>query len=294
MKKRSLTPETSQKVTIRIPVSICETYMSLNGVELNQGQHLQPYLRDHVTFENDKIRVDAEIMTQLYGETCEHIVNHMKEIFDKSEVQEVDKILMVGGFSESKLLQHEIKKAFPNKTFIIPEEAGLAVVKGAVMFGHCPTMIKSRVCRFTYGIEAFRNFQPGLDRPERKVVKKFGNTNYFLCEKSFSIHAYRGESIDVGESRGKHEYVPSEQGEKKLTVSVYRSERRMPVYTDEPSCEKVGDVEVILADTENGIDRPITVEMIFGDTELKVQLVEKKTGKKKDALFNCLRRENYA
>jgi hypothetical protein len=43
---------------------------------------------------------------------------------------------MVGGFSESTILQEHIKKGFPDKNLFIPKEAGLAVLKGAVIFGH--------------------------------------------------------------------------------------------------------------------------------------------------------------
>ena len=278
--KKTLMPDTSKNIKIPVPASVFNTYKELTKEDLRHGGRVQPHLKHYIKFEEDKIRVDAYVIKGLYHDTCEHIVIHMNGFFDKRELRNVSKVLMVGGFSESKILQDEMKKAFPNKTFIIPEEAGQAVLKGAVMYGHCPTFIKSRICRFTYGIEAYRNFQPGLDRPERKVVKTFGDTNYFLCEKSFSVHAHRGESIDVGESRGKHEYVPSEPGIQKMKVSVYRSSDKMPLYTDEESCEKVGDT-----------GRPVTVEMIFGDTELRVQLVEKNTGKIKEATFDCLKRE---
>jgi hypothetical protein len=42
-----------------------------------------------------------------------------------------------------------MKKNFPNKRIIIPEEAGLSVLKGAVLFGHKPDYIASRVMRFS-------------------------------------------------------------------------------------------------------------------------------------------------
>lgn len=43
---------------------------------------------------------------------------------------------MVGGFSESPITLDVVKNAFPTKRVIVPEEAGLAVLKGAVLFGH--------------------------------------------------------------------------------------------------------------------------------------------------------------
>jgi molecular chaperone DnaK (HSP70) len=52
---------------------------------------------------------------------------------------------MVGGFSESPIMQSAIKEAFSTKKVIIPDEAGLAVLKGAVMYGHKPQTISVRV-----------------------------------------------------------------------------------------------------------------------------------------------------
>jgi molecular chaperone DnaK (HSP70) len=51
---------------------------------------------------------------------------------------------MVGGFSESQMLQEHVKSTFPHKTVIIPEDAGLAVLKGAVQFGFNPKVINPR------------------------------------------------------------------------------------------------------------------------------------------------------
>jgi activator of 2-hydroxyglutaryl-CoA dehydratase len=48
---------------------------------------------------------------------------------------------MVGGFSECELVQDAIRdKIRSSITLIIPEEAGLAVLKGAVLFGHQPKL----------------------------------------------------------------------------------------------------------------------------------------------------------
>jgi hypothetical protein len=37
---------------------------------------------------------------------------------------------MVGGFSESPMLRDAVERAFPNHSLIIPQEAGLAVLRG--------------------------------------------------------------------------------------------------------------------------------------------------------------------
>jgi activator of 2-hydroxyglutaryl-CoA dehydratase len=49
---------------------------------------------------------------------------------------------MVGGFSECELVQDAIRdKIGTSIKLIIPVEAGLAVLKGAVLFGHQPKSV---------------------------------------------------------------------------------------------------------------------------------------------------------
>jgi hypothetical protein len=42
-----------------------------------------------------------------------------------------------------------VKSAFPQKTVIIPEDAGLAVLKGALQLRFSPKVINPRINRFT-------------------------------------------------------------------------------------------------------------------------------------------------
>jgi hypothetical protein len=63
-----------------------------------------------------------------------------------------------------------MKRNFPNKRIIIPEEAGLSVLKGAVLFGHKPDYIASRVMRFSYGTDISVLFDPENHEQHRKYT----------------------------------------------------------------------------------------------------------------------------
>ena len=78
-------------------------------------------LKDKITFAGDKLRVQPEQIKALFSETCDKIVQHLAEIFDQDAVKGTDTILMVGGFLESKILQHTIRTSFPDKKIIISE-----------------------------------------------------------------------------------------------------------------------------------------------------------------------------
>jgi hypothetical protein len=45
------------------------------------------------------------------------------------------------------MIQEAFRSAFPEKNIIIPEDAGLAIVKGAVLFGHIPAPIAPKLTR---------------------------------------------------------------------------------------------------------------------------------------------------
>ena len=56
------------------------------------------------------------------------------------------------------MLQEAVREAFSELKVIVPQDAGLAVLKGAVLYGHEPKTISARVCKYTYGIKTKRKF----------------------------------------------------------------------------------------------------------------------------------------
>lgn len=76
------------------------------------------------------------------------------------ELEKIDYIFMVGGFSGSEFLTNEIKSnpAFSSIKSISPNEPGTAVLKGTVLFGYNPRAVSARICRYTYGFSVLRDF----------------------------------------------------------------------------------------------------------------------------------------
>lgn len=77
------------------------------------------------------------------------IIGILKDIL--VELDTIDFIIMVGGFSGSKLLTDEIKSnpAFSAIKFISPKDPGTVVLQGAVLFGHSPCAVSARICRYS-------------------------------------------------------------------------------------------------------------------------------------------------
>lgn len=163
IKKRKISPDLNGLVTIKVPVSLSETFCKMNpGINIADVCTRNSKYRGQLTWNIDKIRIKASLVKMLFRESCTQIVNHLKELFTHPAVNDVSFILLVGGFSESLMLQSEIREAFKNKKVIIPEEAGLAVLKGAVLCGHEPKTVSGRVCRYTYGVKTATKFNSSI------------------------------------------------------------------------------------------------------------------------------------
>ena len=74
-------------------------------------------------------------------------VEQMKDVLQK--VHGVGTILLVGGFGQCDVLKETVKNVFKDKNIVTPFEAQLAVLKGAVLFGHDPSIKSVCVARVT-------------------------------------------------------------------------------------------------------------------------------------------------
>lgn len=67
-------------------------------------------LKNQVALVRDKIQISRELMKTFYTDSLRNIVKHVKEILKC--IQNVNTILLVGGYSESHLLHEKINAEF--------------------------------------------------------------------------------------------------------------------------------------------------------------------------------------
>ena len=108
-------------------------------------------IQGEVELIRDKLMRSSGKMQDSFGRSKEAIQKYLNNLFSLDTLQGVDSLCMVGGYSESVILQTFIRETCKDKTVIIPANAGLAVLKGAVLYGHDPSVIAERKCRFIYG-----------------------------------------------------------------------------------------------------------------------------------------------
>ena len=272
IKKRTIYPNLSGKVTFKFPLGLLITFC-----KVNPGKNIEAVGTSHARFKNqltwtgDKLRMEAQLTKALFYESCKKIVDHLRQLFSLPNVKDIPSILLVGGFAESPMLQETVREAFRNKKIIVPQDAGLAVLKGAVLYGHQPKTISARVCKYTYGVEVRIKFDKTI-HPQSKRVLVDGVD---WCEDIFDVHVSVGKLINVGEPQVKQEYTVVKADQTAMSFPIYTSNEKEPTFTTDVGCTRLGKLTIDMPDTSKGMDRGAFVHMTFSGTEITVTAVDK-------------------
>ncbi|XP_060608500.1 heat shock 70 kDa protein 12A-like [Ruditapes philippinarum] len=119
----------------RVPVSIIEAFEEVNHENIGEAIERSQY-KGRIKWRSNRLRIDAEIVHNLFKPCTDIIVDHVQHLLKEPEVQGTNIFLMVGRFFESSIVREAIIKAFPTVNVLIAEEPGIVVVKGAVIYGH--------------------------------------------------------------------------------------------------------------------------------------------------------------
>ncbi|KAK3084550.1 hypothetical protein FSP39_015203 [Pinctada imbricata] len=166
-KKRKVKLVNDEKhIDVRVPAELVETFRDVQGKELNAHIESKRLLAGKVVLKRNTLRVDVGIFKGFFSETLEGIVKHVKKILQKPDCSQVEFLLLVGGFSESPMANETLRNEFSNIPVITPigSECGLAVLKGATIFGFDSNIVTSRVCPFTYGVALHKNLSVVLQQ----------------------------------------------------------------------------------------------------------------------------------
>jgi len=265
IKKRTIKPESENKVTMRLPAKILEIYESQVGQSLSKSI-LSSAFSSTVQIRGDKMQIHANVFKQFFQEAVDGIVEHTRQVLSESNI-EIKILLLVGGFSENHMLQGKFREIFPEKTIISPPEAGLAVLKGAVLFGHKPHAIRSRLMKYTYGVDTNQPFIPGK-HPDvyRRWIK-----DQLFCANIFDHFVLKDTEMEFGEVLSKT-YSPEEE-DATSGIGVYAS-TCAPEYTSHASVVKLGSIVLKYPNGGWPEDARIKVDMKFGGTEFTVSITD--------------------
>ncbi|XP_053399962.1 heat shock 70 kDa protein 12A-like [Mercenaria mercenaria] len=279
-KKRSVTSDSKEMVNFRIAASLKEMSEEEENTTL-QDRLAALSLQEKVSVKRDRMRIDPSIVRSWFHEPIDNVIQHMNEILAEPQMRQVTSILLVGGFGESTYVQGKIRKAFAEKRVIVPEEAGLAVLKGAVRFGHEPDIVSARVMSYTYGIARTKRFDPSKHLLSKKV---FVNGKEKVTD-IFDIFVSSGETIKPGQVVTQR-YTPNNF--ERTTLCIYCSTDPHPEYVTDATCKKLGQLQVKHEEGEALQDKKFIVSLVFGDTEIIVKAITTKTCKDFYTTIDCL------
>uniref|UniRef100_K1QA88 Heat shock 70 kDa protein 12A n=1 Tax=Magallana gigas TaxID=29159 RepID=K1QA88_MAGGI len=150
IKKSKLITTLKYKIPVRMPTALFEILEEHTGCGISEIIVNSPFA-DSISSLQDKISFDASLFRSFFRSSIQDIISHLRSVLEDPVFKDLLGIVVVGGYADSRLVIDSLKDSFPRKRIIVPNKAGLAVAKGAVLFGHDPDVICSRVCRYTYG-----------------------------------------------------------------------------------------------------------------------------------------------
>ncbi|NWX94587.1 HS12B protein, partial [Nothoprocta pentlandii] len=286
-RKRAAAPARCSPLNISLPFSFVDFYRK------HRGHNVETALRkSNVTMvkwsSQGMLRLSPEAMSELFQPTISQIVAHIGELLRKPEVQGVKFLFLVGGFAESPMLQHAVQAAFGGACrVVVPQDVGLTILKGAVLFGLDPGIVRVRRSPLTYGVGVLNKFVEGK-HPREKLLVKEGKQ---WCTDVFEKFVAAEQSVALGEVV-QRSYCPARAGQRRTIINVYCSARDDVAYITDPGVRKCGTISLELdgADEAGGARgrREIRATMQFGDTEIKVTAVDVRTAKTVRATIDFL------
>ncbi|XP_056006368.1 heat shock 70 kDa protein 12A-like [Ostrea edulis] len=252
-------------------------------------------------FSRAKLRFDANYLIEaVFDSPISAIVGHLQDLNQTEKVAEIDIILLVGGFSECPLLRKAIKAQFPNKKVINPREGSIAVMKGAVLFGHSPeNMIRKSIqlgqvfpSNETQGIirksKAYYGVAtdvPFIDDEHPQMHKFISESGEVMCTDIFDCLIEKNQELKLGTVIEK-KFCSSNSFE--ANVEIYRSDNNVRYCSDE-GCKRIGQISAEFPeDIHYSEKRLFKIQLHFGFTEKIAIAVDLTTQRSWKVKLNCL------
>ena len=146
--------------------SVCDVYKELIEIDLVKAFTGNISAKGATMRGKSRLQIPTSVITDMMRSVSNDVGKHVSSLLELTDVKNIDFIIMVGGFSNLSILVNKVKSIAGNIPIMVPEEAELAVLKGAAMVGWNPNFISIRRSKKTYGKEVYRKFEVGVD-PER-------------------------------------------------------------------------------------------------------------------------------
>ena len=230
IKKRNINQNTTGDIRIRITRSLVDC---ADGRQAVQRRIDQSKYNGRVDVIPDKLIMDSEVFVNLFSESKEKLIGFVRDLFEEDEVNGINIVLLVGGFSSCSLIVDAVREAFTNKRIIVPTDASLAILKGAVLYGRQTlslnsqggkdsAVISARRLRHTYGISTLVPFDAQI---HSMAYMRLSPQGLPQCDNIFHVFFKAGQRVVPGQTSETCAFNPTAN-----CIEVYRTRSRDPRY----------------------------------------------------------------
>ncbi|XP_071143360.1 heat shock 70 kDa protein 12A-like [Mytilus edulis] len=188
----------------------------------------------------DKLLINLTLFKEFFEHSLNELVIDMQEVLEHKRCADVSAVMLVGGFAECELLRKTVTQTFPQKEVFVPHEGGLSVLRGAVIYGHTPQIVSSRICNYTYGIAVSKPFKADV-MPMDKCYEHDGE---LWCRDMFEVSYKIDTVVNIGDKKQielNDTFLKPEvqhRREEPLRVDIVISDKEDPTFITDEGCRK--------------------------------------------------------
>ncbi|XP_061181125.1 heat shock 70 kDa protein 12B-like [Saccostrea echinata] len=272
-KKRPIDPKEDKPLCLQIPPSLKKL------AEKTWNCNLEDHFKNLESFPDVQVKKRGKLflsssflLENFVLPIANNVLAEMERILAKHG--DINCVIAVGGIAQSAAMTTEIRKYAKNIPVYVPFDSSVAVLNGAVLYGHENNVIKARVCRYSYGIQTMRPFTEGKDDESKKVIQE----GEIWCKHCFRSLYNAGDMIKLGDVRpyeleeSFHDEDRKNKRFQPIRCVLFRSEKKHPRYVTEEGCFETGRIEIEPPEEGFPIHYECIVELEFAGTEIIARL----------------------
>lgn len=226
------------------------------------------------------LELPMELLGTFFRPVLDMILDELKSLLDLPVLSGLNYVLLVGGFAESDVLRHEVRRITKRKgiRLAVPTHAAQVVQRGAVLYGLDPEIVSTRRCRQTIGIKVTMRLKD-MPNPESEELQKHQfydeGSGETVIREVFHPYVKKGQEIESS-MVVKHNFSSLNSSNKKVKFELYATDVEDPKFVTDPGCVRLAKI-VVHIDPES--NPRLECMMRFASTEIQAQIKNKDTGK---------------
>jgi hypothetical protein len=271
------------------------------GIALEEEKPQEEKQKSDIWFWNGNLKIPKAEILACFVPSVDPIVKYIETQLTKYVPLGLSDLYVVGGFSQSKVLQSRLKSMmtqFTTRTqLIIPPHPGEAVLTGSVLFGLNPTQIKSRAATHTYVLKVACEWDEKLyaykGSPYQRTTIVNNKQPKLFCNNRCLILCKKGDAVPSNQVGFEERVCPFSDNMKFLTLVVGCTDKLNPsTFSNYDRVETVGTLNVELDPSiTDHKQQEVAIRFFLGDTELRISAINMATKKDYVTTFKALKEE---